>query len=392
MGAEGSRRTAKVLFLSLIVLVGTLTSASLSVSAQTSPPFPLPPGAPVTSCGWNVPKNATIVASSPPDSAVSITIGSPSWEQLCYSYSGAGGSSSGGSSPGFEVFPITIQAPPGTAVTLGAGKALPTPQQIQDGTPNATVWTWLNPDTVTTGTSGMAESNLTLAGAVTPFVPPASNSSEVPLPIVATTSTGAASSVSIPLLLGPSIVILRSPGPLSIGQLDGQAGIEDHGIFGVVYSQPNSTLDASPVQVSMQVLGSYQNGSIGPLPSAVQVSFPQPSFQLQPDSVFYFHIDMTNSLKAPGATSYALYTFAVQETVDNSTYVVPFKVSVNLIVTISEPGLAPSPLAHGSILGVIVLVAAIAIILAVRRREASRQESGPNAPSDFVDPSPKGEG
>jgi hypothetical protein len=334
---------------SIIALTGF---AVTPISAQTqSNPTPPPPG---PSCGWNNPQNASgIVASSRAGSTVVVTIGEPSWEEDCFSFPEPQGgvyAVSETSFPAYEVFPITVQAPPNTLVTLGAGTATPTAEQMSvDGVRNTTIWTWFYPGSVETDSSGAASSNLTLAGAVMPFVP--NDISNVTLPIVALASTGVNGSAGLPIEFegGSSggVTILRSPGPIAFAAgIGGQAGSPSQPIFNVVYSPPNSTQTASPVQVSLQVIGTYQNGSVGPLPSGVQVSFPQPSFELQPDSMFYFVVNETNSLSPSNATSADTFTFAVQERVDNSTYVEPLTVSVGLRQTIFG-GAFSSPVSAG---------------------------------------------
>lgn len=381
-----------------LLLAGTLVSpAIMPVSAQTSP---YPPNAPGMRCGWHGSLNGGgPVASSPAGSAVVVTIGEPSWQQDCFSFPGPAGSTSGGSFPAYEVFPITVHASAGVTFKLEAGAAVPTARQVAQGVRNTTIWTWFNPDSVTTDSSGMAMSNMTLAGAVMPFVP--NDISNVSLPISAVTSTGLNGSTGLPIEFeggyAGGVSVLQSPGPMPFGAgLQGQAGEPTGSIFGVVYSPPASTEAPASIHVSMRLLGTYENGRVGPLPSDVQVSFPQPSFQLQPNSIFYFPVEENNTLKPSNTVPAADYTFAVQETVGNSTYVVPLAVSVALIQTFmgtpgqlasgslsvqSPPrgvtGLFAFPLGEGvTILATVATIAVLAVIL-WRRRIPQKQEERP---------------
>ena len=238
----------------LVLFAGALTSGgAMPVSAQVQPPGPVP----FPSCGLHSAQNASgIVGSSPAGSTLVVTIGEPSWDQACFSSQGSGGSIASTSFPAYEVFPITVQASPGTHVTLEAGTATPTAEQIAvDGVRNATIWTWFNPDTVVTDSSGLARSNLTMAGAVMPFVD--NDISNVTLPIVASASTGVNGSAGLPIEFEGGVTnILQLPGPIVFGTgVGGQAGSPSQPLFSVVYSPPNSTQTAAPVQVSMKVLG-----------------------------------------------------------------------------------------------------------------------------------------
>ena len=380
----GAKNLAVGIFVALTIALACCAAMPVSAQAQSNP-VPSPSG---PSCGWHNAENANgIVARSTAGSAVVVTVGEPSWEQACFSYSEAGGSTSSTSFPAYEVFPITIQASPGTSVTLEAGIATPTAEQVSvDGVRNTTIWTWFIPGSVTTDSSGVVRSNLTLAGAVMPFVP--NDISNVTLPIVALASTGVNGSAGLPIEFegGSSggVTILQSPGPIAFREgIGGQAGSPSQPLFSVVYSPPSSALTAAPVQVSFQVLGTYENGSVGPLPSDVQVSFPQPSFELQPNSVFYFPVNETNSLKPSNVTGPDTYTFAVQEKVGNSTYLVPLTVSVSLELPIAggtfeaAPGAASlgsaggplgSPITEGVLLGAVALIVIMTIGVALRRR------------------------
>jgi hypothetical protein len=331
-------------------------------------------------------------------------VGYPSWEQACYTFAGANGSGSGLSFVSYEVFPITVSARPNTNVTLQAGRAIPTLQQIaQDGVRNTTIWTWFDPDTVATNAAGVATANFTLVGAVMPFV--ANDVSNVSLPIQAEIPTGASASAELPIEFDPmspeGVTIIQTPGPIVFGGESGTAGSGPANTFvTLVYSPPGGT-GSSPIQVALNVLGSYQNGSVGPMPTGAQLSFPQPSFQLMPDSVFYLQVNLTNTLK-PTSTAlpenYANYTFAVQEKIGGNTFVEPLTVSILLnspvtfggpttITTTSQssnitalnsslvPKASQAPV--WSLAGVAAVIAAVAFVFAITysRRERSEAKS-----------------
>jgi len=335
----------------LALLVASMTAMAMPVQAQSAPSPPnLPPGVPApANCGWNAPANSTkLVASSPAGSAVVVTIGEPSWQQDCIFTGTPGGGGSTTSFPEYEVFPIAVHASPNTTMTLQTGEAVPTAQQVAEGIQNATLWTWFNPGTVETDSTGMARSNLTLAGAVMPFVP--NDIANVTLPIIASASTGQNGSAGLPIEFEGGVSdVLQSVGPIGFGSgISGQAGSPSSPSFAVVYSPRGPSSSYAPLQVSMQVLGTYDNGSIGPLPPDVQVSFPQPSIELLPHSIFYLSLDESNSLQYTNATR-AAYTFAVQEKVGNETYVVPLPVSISLMeVIFSGPGSAVQGAAIGA--------------------------------------------
>jgi hypothetical protein len=394
----------------LVLLVSVSVSATIRpVLAQNAPPGPpnLPPGAPTPpSCGWNTPaKPDAVVASSPPGSAVAVTIGEPSWEQYCVSSSTPGGGGTTSSFPAYEVFPIAIQASANTAITLQTGQAVPTAQQVAEGIHNASIWTWFNPGTVETDSAGLARSNLTLAGAVMPFVP--NDIANVSLPIVASASTGVNGSAGLPIEFeGGVSAILHSVGPITFGMgIQVQAGNSASPRFDVVYSPPGWS-NSTPLQVSMKVLGTYQNGSIGSPPPDVRVSFPQQTLELPPHSIVYFNVDETNSLKPSNATGVDTYTFAVQEKVANNTYVVPLTVSVSLQEVIFNggagaiAGAAPAGSASNTTgdsqtagrsasqtaavevaLAIVALVAALAIAVGLKRAKAA---TGPVEPTQVA--------
>jgi hypothetical protein len=231
-----------------------------------------------------------------------------------------------------------------------------------------------------------------------PFVP--NDISNVSLPIVAVTSTGLNGSAGLPIEFeggySGGVITLQAPGPITFGAgIQAQSGEPSDPLFSVVYSPPNSGSTAAPVQVSLQVLGTYDNGRVGPMPSGVQLSFPQPTFELEPYSVFYFPVAENNSLKPSNATTAAAYTFAVQEKVGNSTYVEPLNLSVSLEQIFAGPASGAAPItwsaqSAGSSAagvfgepwgaGVLILIAIAAVIVLgvaatfLRRRMTSKKQ------------------
>jgi hypothetical protein len=390
------RSAAVAVTLATLIILAASSAATKPALAQNTSPSPasLPPGAPARpSCGWNNPANSTaLVASSPAGSAVVVTIGEPSWQQDCISSRTPGGGGSTSSSVAYEVFPIAVHASPNTTITLQTGEAVPTAQQVAEGIHSATLWTWFNPGTVETNPTGVARSNLTLAGAVMPFVP--NDVANVTLPIVASASTGLNGSVGLPIEFeGGVSAVLRSVGPITFGggiqvQANGSASPR----FDAVYSPPGSSSSSAPLQVSMSILGTYKDGSIGPLPLDVQVSFPQQTLELPPHSLVYFNVDETNTLKPSNSSAFDTYTFAVQERVDNATYVVPLVVSVSLEeiifgrgwatigTSLAGPASTTPPNSQtagvpgserieiGVALATVALVAVVAVVLGLERR------------------------
>jgi hypothetical protein len=180
----------------------------------------------------------------------------------------------------------------------------------------------------------VGRSNFSLAGAVMPFVQ--NDISNVSLPISAVAAGGAKATAGLPIEFtggNVGVAILQSPGPISFGgPMEGQAGQPSDPLFSVVYSPAASSATTASLPVSLQVLGTYDNGEVGPMPSDVQVSFPQPSFELAPYSVFYFPVAENNSLKPSNVTPSVNYVFAVREMVGNSTYLMPLTVSVSLVL------------------------------------------------------------
>jgi hypothetical protein len=396
----------KVIASMLIVAILAGAVAAVPVLAATalanSPPPPTPP-----SCGWHTSSSSGVVATSL-GTGVTLSVGYPSWEQACYTFAGVNGSGSGLSFVSYEVFPITVSAPPNTIVALQAGRAIPTLQQItQDGVRNTTIWTWFDPATVATNAAGVATVNFTLAGAVMPFV--ANDISNVSLPIQAQIPGGASASVGIPIEFDPmspgGVTILQTPGPIVFGKAsEGTSSNPVNMFVTLVYSPPGGT-GTSPIQVALDVLGSYQNGSVGPLPAGVQLSFPQPSFELQPDSVFYLQVNLANSLRPTNTTlpeNYANYTFAVQEKVGGNTFVEPLAVSILLnppiifggpssVATTSQssnttalnPGLVPetSQAPAWSLAAVAAVIAAVAVVFAIAYSRQERSEAEPHEDS-----------
>lgn len=384
-------------WMTLALLTATLAFAvAIPVSAQTGP-SPDPPN-PGPSCGWDNNQNPSgVVASSPAGSAVEVTIGEPSWQQDCFSFPGPRGSTSGTSFPAYEVFPITIRASPGITVKLEAGRAIPTVQQIaEDGVRNTTIWMWFNPESVVTDSNGVGKSNLTLAGAVMPFVP--NDISNVSLPISVVTASGMKTTVGLPIEFeggySGGVVVLQTPGPISFGAgLEGQAGEPSDPLFSVVYGPASSAAAAAPLEVSLTVLGTYENGKVGPMPSDVQISFPRSSFELTPYSVFYFPVSENNSLKPSSVVPSATYVFAIQEKVGNSTFVVPLTVSVSLVqifaggtaqgVGANMTGASLDPLWTyvPFLVAVAIIVAAASLVLVLWRSRNSRGKEE-NPPAD----------
>ena len=247
-----------------------------------------------------------------------------------------------------------------------------------------------------TGPTGMATSNLTLAGAVMPFVP--NDVSNVTLPIIASALTGQNGSAGLPIEFeGGVSAVLQSVGPITFGGvIQMQADASASPRFDAVYSPPGSSGSSAPLQVRMSVLGTYVKGSIGPLPPDVQVSFPQQPLELPPNSLVYFNFDVTNTLKPSNSSVVDTYTYtlAVQEKVDNATYVEPLTVSVstgeNTIfwgAGATTPGAAPGGPASTTTssshtanapgfqgvevalaLATLALVATVAVVLGLERR------------------------
>ena len=391
-----SKPALKVTCVVLLLLIASLTLVTVKPVAAQAATYAVHPN-PGPTCGWHGSLNGSgVVSISPAGSLVMITIGEPSWEQACYSFPGLDGSTSGFSFPAYEVFPITIQTSANVTIRLKAGEADPSAQQIAQGVRNTTIWTWFSPDSVTTNSNGVAISNLTLVGAVMPFVP--NDISNISLPIIAITSTGVNGSIGLPIEFAggnSGVLILNSPGPISFGAgIGGQAGLPSHPLFATVYS-PNSS--STPLQVSLKVLGTYNNGKVGPLPPEVQLSFPRSTFELNPDSVLYIEVSENNSLKPSSSSLSSTYTFAVQEIVGNSTYVEPLTVSVSLMEMSfgSSPSMAPLHAPRTNSLGILsafwgnstltlIAIAAISLlglavaVMVIRRKKSEQREDEPH--------------
>jgi hypothetical protein len=389
------------LFVGAMSVVAVQPATTQSTS-QLTPPGPLP-------CGWNTGNSQQVIAASPPGAGLAVSVGSPSWEQACYTFAGPNGSGGGLSFVSYEVFPITVSAPPNTTVTLQAGRANPTLQQMtQDGVRNTTIWTWFDPDTVVTNAAGVATANFTLVGAVMPFV--ANDISNVSLPIQAQIPGGASASVGLPVefnAMSPGgVTILKTPGPIVFGETSEWAGGGPANSFLTLVYGPPGGRGAPPIQVSLDVLGSYVNGSVGPMPTGVYLSFPQSRFELQPDSVFYLRVNLTNSLRPTNATTlpgnYANFTLAVQEKFGGNTFVEPLSVSILLnppitfggppsnattsqssITTALNPGPAPetSQAPQWTVAAVAAVIAAVLVVFAAVNSRSSSNGGRQTSPS-----------
>jgi len=255
-----------------------------------------------------------------------IAVGEPSWLQVCASYGHAGVSF-----VAYEIFPVTVYAAPGTAVTLSTGHASPSPEQIQMGINNNTIWTGFNPVNLTTDALGTAHSNLTLTGAVMPFVP--NDIANVSLPIVARSVGGVQAEAGLPIEFTGGegfngIHVLQTSGPILFpGTMIASASNGIQYAYGIAYA-PAAGAGAQPIQVTLGVAGTWSNGAVGSLPSGIQVTFPQPSFVLSPDQVFYFFVDENNSIPQSPAQAPSNYTFAIQESIGGTSYVEPLSLSV----------------------------------------------------------------
>lgn len=308
--------------------VGSNYSSTTSTTTQNST-FPGPN--PQFSCGFNSAQNSSqAVASSPAGGEVRVTVGEPSWLQICTSYG-----DTGESFPAYEVFPVTVHAAPGTSLTLSIGHASRTPQQIAEGMLNNTIWTGFDPVNVTTDAEGTARSNFTLAGAVMPFVP--NDIANVSLPIIASSPNGAQVAAGLPIEFSGSEVggidvihVLTAPGPILFsGTMQGGASNPMQYAYGIVYAPPASSAGAKPIQVTLSVAGSWSDGAAGPMPSGVGVTVSRPTFVLYPDQVMYFFVDENNSIPRGASPSTSGYTLAIQENVGGSAFVEPLSLSVS---------------------------------------------------------------
>ena len=359
------------------------SSSSSSATVETTN-APSPPGE--ISCGFQSSQSNGTVASSPAGETVTLTVGEPSWDEAC-GETGQGGVGV----PAYEVFPVTIQAAPDTTFTLETGHASESAQQIAEGAVNGTIWTGFSPAEVTTDSSGTAHSNLTIAGAVMPFVPnPIAN---VSLPVTAMSPNGLEATAGLPIeFLGEegglaNLHVLSSPGPLLFsGTLQTSTGNSLAYEYLIAYA-PSAGSPSAPVNVSLSVVGSWDGGKSGPMPAGVQVSLQQPTFQLRPGQVVYFWVDESNSLSSSDVSGTNNYTLAVQETVGGSTYQEPLSLSITsatLIGPLNTPGSTPAsygPLIFGlssgvafAIIGAVAASAILVSVLLLRRMKAPKLE------------------
>jgi len=271
-----------------------------------------------------------------------ITLGEPSWLEVCASYGNAGESF-----VAYEIFPVTVYAAPGTAVTLSTGQASLSSEQVKMGIRNNTIWTGFNPVSLTTDSQGIARSNFTLAGAVMPFVP--NDIANVSLPIVARSVNGVKAEAGLPIEFSGSeggginvIHVLQAPGPILFpGTMVGSAGNGIQYAYGIVYA-PSAGTGARPLQVTLSVAGTWNNGAVGSFPSSVQVALAQPSFVLYPDQVFYFFVDENNSIAQSPTQAASNYTFAIQESVGGTNHIEPLSVSVVSATPFGSTGVFPT--------------------------------------------------
>jgi hypothetical protein len=332
-----------------------------------------------------------------------VTIGEPSWLQLCNSFENAGISL-----VGYEVFPVTIHAAPDTTFTLGSVSMSTPPQKVAVGSANGTAWSWPNPAVVTTNSDGIAQSNLTLIGAVMPFVP--NDISNFSLPVTAQSSNGLVATAELPIEItgtGMSMPdILSSPGQIDFtGTIDTTAG--NPAQFLQIVSYIPSSTNAAPLHVSLSIAGSWEDGKAGPLPTTVKVSLANSTFEVGPGQVSCLWVDVANDFNTSTYTGTNTYTLAVQENVGNVTYLEPLSVSIAPSVsgitlgagTASDGQSGPGPSASPSHSGpggqewpqlvplAAVIISAVLIgILVVKRRRTSqdidRSGSPPSRPLD----------
>ncbi len=177
--------TAVALVVSLALACLSAVVAPTLVAVTGSPSEGVPEE---VACGWHSPTGTDIVAASSQSAAVSVNVSEPSWMEQCTSYPGPDGSSSAGASVAYEVFPVTISAPAGSSLTLSWETPTPSPEQLAIGVRTNELWVHFDPAVAVAGPGGTVTANLTLAGAVMPFVPnPVSN---VSLPVVVTSKSG----------------------------------------------------------------------------------------------------------------------------------------------------------------------------------------------------------
>ncbi len=128
------------------------------------------------------------------------------------------------------------------------------------------------------------------------------------------------------------------------------------------------------VNGSLSVVGSWNGGKSGPMPSGVQVSLQQPTFQLRPGQVVCFWVDEANSLSSSDVSGTNNYTLAVQEIIGSSTYLEPLSLSITSGTLIGPLGSGVTPvsngprlfgLSSGEVLAIIAVVAISAILASV---------------------------
>ena len=144
----------------------------------------------------------------------------------------------------------------------------------------------------------MATSNLTLAGAVMPFVPERRFQCH---------ASNHRIGIDRPEWLRRSPYRVRGrsvrcppvgrPHNLWRGHPDAGGRFGEPQVRRCLQPSRLERLLSAPLQVRMSVLGTYVKGGIGPLPPDVQVSFPQQPLELPPNSLVYFNFDVTNTLK-----------------------------------------------------------------------------------------------
>jgi hypothetical protein len=237
----------------------------------------------------------------------------------------------------YEVALVTIVSKPNVTFSLETGQVSLSPQQVANGD-NNTIWTDFDPATVTTNSNGIAHSNFTIAGAFVLLnpVPPSNESGVSRLPILALSQGGLEANASLPIdfdglvegSLEP-VYIFSSPGPVIFpvtGVMAAQGELEYW--YGIVYAPTALETKAMPLQVTLSVAGSWDSGGIGPMPQGVQVSFIPQSFDLKPNTVFFFWVSANNTLAPTAPPETANYTLAVRETFGNSTYLEPLAISI----------------------------------------------------------------
>jgi hypothetical protein len=341
------------------------------------------------SCGYHQAQDPkSIVASSPTDSPIIVSVGEPSYYEACHSAPVQGGSMGVGF-VAYESFPVTILAPSNAAVTLKTIDAAPSPEQVAIGVNGNKLWTWFNPINIQTDINGMGYSNFTLVGAVMPFVP--NNIANVSLPIVASSGPGTQGVANLPIEFTgySSGAIIQSASPIFFERsLVGDT--RNIGIYPyvIVYNPPPPN-PSSPLHVNMSVVGSWQNGRVGPMPSGIDVSVVQQGFDLVPNQPFYFGIAETNNLEP--STNTRNYTLSVQEQLGNSIYLAPLNVTITppFPVQFGGPPLPSQPIqgvlaitglvrSSGSsgktaLLGAALTLGFVSGILIIRRMRRSRE-------------------